>query len=137
GTDTENTDETPVAGSDDTDNTDEPSESTSPNGQYDEAMAIDNGNVDVLGDGHANALEITAVDADEEALDEDAAVDGERLVMASDEDAAEKPSEEDEAVAETKSQVLPDTGAGVAAGGVFAGLLALICSIFGIRKFKQ
>src|SRR5699024_7430156 len=137
GTDTENTDETPVAGSDDTDNTDEPSESTSPNGQYDESLDKDNGNVDVLGDGNADTLEITPVDADGEALDEDEAVDGERLVMASDGDAAEKPSEEDEAVAETKSQVLPDTGAGVAVGGVFAGLLALIGSIFGIRKFKQ
>lgn len=137
GADTENTDETPVAGSDDTDNTDEPSESTSPNGQYDESLDKDNGNVDVLGDGNADTLEITPVDADGEALDEDEAVDGERLAMASDENAVEKPSKEDEAAAETKSQILPDTGAAVGVGGVFAGLLALVGSIFGIRKFKQ
>src|SRR5699024_4362960 len=132
---------TPVAESDDTDNTDdssdEPSESTSPNGQYDESLDKDNGNVDVLGDGNADTHEITPVDDDREALNEDEAVDGERLAMASDENAVEKPSKEDEAAAETKSQILPDTGAGVAAGGVFAGLLALIGSVFGIRKFKQ
>ena len=140
-TETENTDETPVAGSDDTDNTDDssdvPAESTSPNGQYNEALDKDNGNVDVLGDGNADTLEITPVDADGEALDEDEAVDGERLAMTSDENAVEKPSEEDEAAAGSGSQILPDTGAGVAVGGVFAGLLALVGSIFGIRKFKQ
>ena len=118
---TDNTDETPVAGSDDTDNSDgssdETTETTSPNGQYNEALDKDNGNVDVLGDGNADTLEITPVDADG--------------------DAVEKPSKEDEAAAETKSQILPDTGAGVAVGGVFAGLLALVGSIFGIRKFKQ
>src|SRR5699024_3452791 len=98
---TDKTDETPVPGTDDTystdDSSDVPTESTSTNGQYDESLDKDKGNVDVLGDGNADTLEITPVDADGEALDEDEAVDGERLAMASDENAVEKPSEEDEA----------------------------------------
>ena len=149
GDDTEQDDEAPVAGSDDTDktdgSTDAPAESTSPNGQYNEALDADNGSVDTLGDGNGETVKTTPVNTDGKAVDTvkrtvtDNNTDGKKLSMKSGDGVnnAVKSTEGGETVTKPQSQVLPDTGAGVAVGGVFAGLLALLGSVFGIRKFKQ